>query len=201
MGVASDNSQGEQHESSSRVSSEPVRDVDDHEEVDLSSLLDKQIERDQGDSQRANKLILKICAAVVLLLVIVFAVSAKSRREVGELIQNVRESRDDLDLEKTQTEFSKAYDDVMTKLGSRSGDIDRATRSLGVDPSTVKEDGMDPEMKQMMGGEGTTAGERARIVEKLAGMTGSELPKPAKEEKPAVEEAPLKPGAELESEE
>ncbi len=52
---------------------------------------------------------------------------------------------------------------------------------LGVDPSTVEEDGMDAEMKEMMGGEGRTSAERLRLAENLAHMAGAELPKPAQE--------------------
>ena len=174
--------------------SEALRDLDEKEEVDLSSLLDIQVERVEGDRQRANRLILKVSGALVLLLVMVYALSASSRREVNELIQHFKEGRGDLDAEQTQIEISQAYDDMMATLGSRSTGIDRATHSLGVDPSTVKEDGMDAEMKQMMGGEGRTSGERLRLAEGLAQVAGTELARPpAAEVEPPVKDAAGEP--------
>ena len=110
--------------------------------------------------------------------VVWYALSASSRRAIDGLIQNVKESRHDLDEMNGSGGMLGAYDKVLEKVGSRSTDIDAATRSLGVDPATVEEDGMDTEMKEMMGGEGRTAGERGRMVEGLARLAGTELPKP-----------------------
>ena len=173
------------------------------EEVDLSSLLDLQDAREEGESKRASRVILLSSGCLFVLVVFFCVVTASNRRKVDGLIQNLEESRHELEPVGGKDPFAKAYDDMMDKLGSRSTDIDHATRSLGTDPSTVKEDGMDPEMKQMMGGEGRTAGERQRAVEGLAHLAGSQLPKPNGQERVSAETtepvAPTTPVAPVEN--
>ena len=142
------------------------------EEVDLSSLLDLQDAREDSESKRSSRVILLSGGCLFVLVVFFCVVTASNRSKVDGLIQNLEEARHDLEPVNGKDPIASAYDDMMAKLGSRSTDVDHATRSLGTDPSTVKEDGMDPEMKQMMGGEGRTAGERQRAVEGLAHLAG-----------------------------
>ena len=154
-------------------------DPDELAETDLSSLLDLQDQRHESESKSANRVILRVFGGVVASILLWYAVSPTNRRKVDGLIQNVKESRQDLDEVSSPQKMVSAYDEALAKLGSRSTDIDAATRSLGVDPTTVKEDGMDAEMKGMMGGQGRTVGERKRAVEALAGLAGVHAGKPA----------------------
>jgi len=63
------------------------------------------------------------------------------------------------------------YKKALEKVKVRSEQIDNATVSMGIDPT--KDDGKDPyfeeEMKQMMGGEGKTTGERNRLLKEKFG--------------------------------
>lgn len=63
------------------------------------------------------------------------------------------------------------YKKALEKVKVRSEQIDSATASMGIDPT--KDDGKDPyfedEMKQMMGGEGKTTGERNRLLKEKFG--------------------------------
>lgn len=63
------------------------------------------------------------------------------------------------------------YKKALEKVKVRAEQIDSATASMGVDPT--KDDGKDPyfeeEMKQMMGGEGKTIGERNRLLKEKFG--------------------------------
>lgn len=171
----------------------PDCEPDELEEVDLSSLLDLQDERQEKDSKRTNRVILKSCGLVFVAVLVWYAVSSTHRRQVDGLIQNVKESRTDVKQMSNPKGIMGSYDEVLQKLGSRSEDIDTATRSLGVDPTTVKEDGMDPEMKGMMGGKGRTVGERERMVEGLAHMTGIELAEPNRSAADPEVEPPAEP--------
>ena len=63
------------------------------------------------------------------------------------------------------------YKKALEKVKVRSEQIDSATASMGIDPTKV--DSKDPyfeeEMKQMMGGEGKTTGERNRLLKEKFG--------------------------------
>lgn len=153
-------------------------------EVDLSSLLDLQDERQLHEGKRTNKVILVGFGCALASVLVWYAASEGNRRKVDGLIQNVKESRQESQ-ETGGPDPKNFFDQALEKLGTRSTDIDAATRTLHVDPSTVKEDGMDAEMKGMMGGQGHTVGERKRMVEGLAGAVGIHAGKP-----PSANEAP-----------
>ncbi len=131
MSLSADDSRDEKRSTPLQAPSDVVRDLDEKEEVDLSSLLDLQDKRVEVDSKRTTRVILKVCGSLVILMLIVLAVSSAARREVSGLIENVKESRQQVDAESTNRELSKAYDEIMVKLGSRSTEIDSATRRLG----------------------------------------------------------------------
>lgn len=63
------------------------------------------------------------------------------------------------------------YQKALDKIGTRAQDIDIATESMGVSANQegMKDVYMDAEMKQMMGGEGKTAGERNRMLQEKFG--------------------------------
>lgn len=171
-------------------------------EVDLSTLLDLQIERTAKDSHRANKVILGFCGFLLCLALGWYAASAGNRRKVAALMEDVRASRRDAQLMKSPLSMAGAYDQALEKIGTHSTDIDNASISMGVDPKKVHEDGMEEEMKAMMDGKGQTVGERNRLLQRTAGvMVGSDAKArqlkeasqaahPTVEIKPAVPHAP-----------
>lgn len=146
------------------------------EEVDLSTLLDLQDERHLAESRQSTRLILRFFGFLLIVAGFWYAVSAGNRRKVDGLIQDVKDSRRDLQQISSPEGMTASYDQVLEKLGTRATDIDTASQSLGVDPAGVPEDGMDAEMKTMMGGEGRTAGERQRVVEGVAHAVGMKAP-------------------------
>jgi hypothetical protein len=87
-----------------------------------------------------------------------------------------------------------SYKKALAKIGTRATDIDVATESMGVssDQTGMKDVDMDEEMKQLMGGEGKTVGERNRLLKEKFGYlekTGGKLtppPAPAKTTKPGT---------------
>lgn len=159
------------------------RDSDDTLETDLSSLLDLQLHREVSESKRTNRVFLGGIAILMASGLVWYVASETNRRKVDGLIQNVKESRKDVDQVSNPASMLGTYDEVLAKLGTRSTDIDTATRSMGVEPSTVKEDGMDKEMKDMMGGQGRTVGERDRSLKNLAHAVGIDK-EPAPAHKP-----------------
>jgi hypothetical protein len=171
--------------------------LDEMQEVDLSSLLDLQDKREDHESKRTGRVLLLSCGCLFILIAFCCLVTASNRRAFEGLVRNLEESRRDMDPVGISKPPANPFDDVLQKLGSRSIDVDNATRSLGTDPSTVKEDGMDAEMKQMMGGEGRTSGERQRAVQGLAHLAGVELQKPTgsgnEVAEPKVPKAPKTP--------
>jgi hypothetical protein len=128
-------------------------------EVDLSTLLDLQIERTTKASRQANHLILKFCGFLICLAVGWYAASDGNRRKVAALIEDVRASGRDAQLMKSPLSMAGAYDQALQKIGTHSTDIDHASVSLGVDPQKVHEDG-----------KGQTVGERDRLFQRTAGV-------------------------------
>jgi hypothetical protein len=139
-------------------------------EVDLSTLLDLQIERTAKDSRQANKIILGFCGFLICLALGWYAASDGNRRKVAALIEDVRASGKDAQLMKSPLSMADAYDRALEKIGTHSTDIDNASISMGVDPKKVHEDGMEDEMKAMMDGKGQTVGERNRLLQRTAGV-------------------------------
>lgn len=89
-----------------------------------------------------------------------------------------------------------SYKKSLAKIGTRATDIDVATESLGVssDQTGMADVDMDAEMKQLMGGEGKTIGERNRILKEKFGYlekTGGKLTPPPADPKAAAK--PTKP--------
>ena len=63
------------------------------------------------------------------------------------------------------------YQKALDKIGTRSQDIAAATESMGVSSNQdgMKDVYMDAEMKEMMGGEGKTVGERNKVLQEKFG--------------------------------
>jgi hypothetical protein len=83
---------------------------------------------------------------------------------VREAIQEVRSVGD---IAGMVAKYQKALD----KIGTRAQDIDAATESMGVSSNQegMKDVNLDAEMKEMMGGEGKTVGERNRLLKEKFG--------------------------------
>lgn len=144
-------------------------------EVDLSTLLELQIERTAKDSRQANKIILGFCGLLICLALGWYAASDGNRRKVAALIEDVRASGKDAQLMKSPLSMAGVYDQALEEIGTHSTDIDNASISMGVDPKKVREDGMEEEMKAMMDGKGQTVGKRNRLLQRTAGvMVGSD---------------------------
>jgi len=104
-----------------------------------------------------------------------------------------------------------SYKKALAKIGTRATEINVATESMGVssDQTGMKDVDMDAEMKQLMGGEGKTVGERNRMLKEKFGYlekTGGKLkappvnpkaakpsPIPAKSAKPEATAASTRP--------
>lgn len=143
--------------------------------MDLSTLLDLQDERTAKDSKQANKIILGFCGFVICLGLGWYAAADANRRKVAHLIENIRSSGKDAEMMASPSSMASEYDLALQKLGTHSTEIDSASISLGVDPTKVPEDGMENEMKTMMGGKGVTVGERNRLLQRTVGvMAGSD---------------------------
>lgn len=63
------------------------------------------------------------------------------------------------------------YQKALDKIATRAQDIDAATESMGVSSNQegMKDVNLDAEMKEMMGGEGKTVGERNRLLQQKFG--------------------------------
>jgi hypothetical protein len=87
-----------------------------------------------------------------------------------------------------------AYKKSLAKIATRASDINVATESMGVssDQTGMKDVDMDAEMKEMMGSEGKTVGERNRMIKEKFGYlekTGGKLTPPP------VDPKAVKPGS------
>lgn len=96
-----------------------------------------------------------------------FAWFVQSPQRVSAAKQTFKEIRSAGDV----TGIVAAYKKSLAKIATRASDVNVATESMGVssDQSGMKDVDMDAEMKQMMGGEGKTAGERNRLLKEKFG--------------------------------
>jgi hypothetical protein len=93
-----------------------------------------------------------------------FVSSPERVQAVREAVKEVRSAGD---IAGMVAKYQKALD----KIATRAQDIDKATESMGVSSSLagLKDVNMDAEMKEMMGGEGKTVGERNRLLKEKFG--------------------------------
>lgn len=131
---------------------------------DLESLLDEQALRLKKRRRRANWVILAFFGLMMGSASAWYAKSGVNRQKVADLILDFQSSGKDFKMIGNAVGMADQYDKALDEIGTRSTDIDKATASLGVDPSTVDEDGMDAEMKEMMGGKGQTVNDRNKLI-------------------------------------
>lgn len=163
-------------------------------EEDLSVLLDEQARRLKKKRQRANWVIL------VFLLTLGgsggawYAKSPENRAAVAEILQNLKEGRKDLALVTDPVEMAQQFDESLAEINTRKEAIDQASMAMGIDPTNVAEDGMNAEMKDMMGGEGRTVAERNLMLKQnMGGFVDAQLKRA--QAKKAAREAKAQPAA------
>jgi hypothetical protein len=102
--------------------------------------------------------------------------SPKARAEIMALVPALSQSLEDV---KLVGSITKKYDEQLDQIAVRGDQIADATRAMGVDTDSVSAEGnagLDAEMAQMMGEDGSTTGQRDQalqerfgFVDKLAG--------------------------------
>jgi hypothetical protein len=93
------------------------------------------------------------------------------RRQVDQIAADLMLVGRDLRLASDPVEMRKAYDKSLEKIGTRATAVDNATRSLGIDPTTVTDNDLEAEERQLMGdGVQTVSGRNRLLQAKLGGM-------------------------------
>lgn len=139
-------------------------------EEDLVALLEEQAERLRKRRRGANWVILGFFGLLFTSASAWYASSENNQRKVADLILDFKSSGKDFKMIGNAVGMADQYDKALETIGTRSKDIDQASVSLGVDPTMVTEDGMESEMKEMMGGEGRTVGERNKLLKAKLGV-------------------------------
>jgi hypothetical protein len=132
--------------------------------AELGALLDEQHRRKVSKRRR------ELIATVVIFLGLTggsFAWFVHSPQRVLAAKQAIAEIKSAGDVASIVATYKKS----LAKIATRATDIDNATVSMGVssDQTGMKDVDMDAEMKQLMGGEGKTAGERNRVIKEKFG--------------------------------
>ena len=141
----------------------------------LGALLDDQVRRQARKRRRAA-----LVTATVLLGVTGggFAWFVQSAERFEAFTSAIRELRSVGDVNSMVAKYQQALD----RISARGKQIDHATTVMGVKPNTG--DGLDPhmdaEMKEMIGGEGATIGQRNSALQKTFGEKTTEHDAPLK---------------------
>lgn len=143
--------------------------LDDSAAMELGALLDDQIRR-KASKRRREALV----TAVVLFGLTGggFAWFVQSPTRVEAFTSAIREIRSVGDVKAIVAKYQAALD----RIGARSRQMDQATAAMGVDPAVgnYEDPNFNAEMKEMMGGEGKTVGERNQALEKSFGDKAKE---------------------------
>lgn len=143
--------------------------LDDAASTELGALLDEQITRQRRKRKRD---------ALVTALVLFgmtgggFAWFVQSPDRVDAVRSAMREIRSVGDVKAIVAKYQAALD----RISARSQQIDQATASMGVTagPEDDVDPNMDAEMREMMGGEGKTSGQRNAALQKAFGDRAKE---------------------------
>jgi hypothetical protein len=103
-----------------------------------------------------------------------FAVSPSAQAKVAKIVPLLNDSMRDV---KTLANTKKNFDKQLEQVAARNNQINDATRTLGVDPTTVADgngEEIDGAMKEMSGGQRTTT-ERNKDVQDKLGVVGKLL--------------------------
>jgi hypothetical protein len=137
--------------------------LDDAASTELAALLDEQLQR-QSRKRKMEALV----AALVLFGLTGggFGWFVHSPQRVQAFHEAMREIRSVGDIQSMVAKYQAALD----RIAVRGAQIDQATIAMGADPTSTSGDQyMEAEMKEMMGGEGTTVGQRNKALQKSFG--------------------------------
>jgi hypothetical protein len=138
--------------------------LDDAASTELGALLDEQIAKQRRKRKREA-----LVTAIVLLGLTGggFAWFVQSPERIEAVTSAIREIRSVGDVKSLVAKYQAALD----RIAARSQQIDQASAAMGVKHSAEddKDPNMDAEMKQMMGGEGKTVGQRNAALQKTFG--------------------------------
>ncbi len=143
---------------------------------ELGALLDAQILRKKRKHRRES-----LVAALVLISITGggSAWFVQSPDRVHALVSAIAEIRSVGDVKSMVAK----YQDALKRISARGNQIDQATKAMGITSNGKDEEDpyMNAEMKQMMGGEGKTIGDRAGKMQKAFGHMQKEHGDPAGE--------------------
>ncbi len=144
------------------ASSTPV--LDDAASDELGDLLEKKLKKESSSRKRG-----KFLRFATLILVVGGGITwfVQSEERVDKLKGIVSDVRSATDV----NEMAGSYDESLEKVSARSKQIDQANAAMGVSDSSedLNDPSLDKEMKDMMGGEGKTTGERDRAIQAAFG--------------------------------
>ncbi len=136
---------------------------------ELGTLLDERVARDRRKRKRE----------ILVTLLVVFSITGGG---TGWFVQNpdrvqalkdaIREIRSVGDVKSIVANFQASLD----RVGARSQQLDQATATMGVtaSPEDLADPNMDAEMKELMGGDGKTVGQRNSTLQKAFGERADE---------------------------
>lgn len=139
-----------------------------HEE-DLQALIDEQARRISSRRRLGNRLLLGFFALLLAAGGGAYGLVPSVRQQVNQLAADMKLIGRDMRMASSPEEMKKAYDKSLEKIGTRSTAVDDATRSLGVDPTTVTDNDLSAEERKLMGNEGRTVSERNRTLQTKLG--------------------------------
>ncbi len=133
--------------------------------TEVGLLLDEQRLRLKHKRMRSSVIALASCLALTGGGVGWFVSSPQRIQALKLAVQEVRSAGN-------LTEMLATYQKSLDRVGKHGGHTDQATLALGGDPQAKgqQDPNMDAEMKEMMGGEGKTTGDRSKALQ--SGMVG-----------------------------
>lgn len=170
-----------------------------HEE-DMQALIDEQARRIAARRRRGGRIMLGLIVALMVAGGGAYGYVPGVRQQVDHLVGDLMLVGRDLRMASDPAEMRKAYDKSLEKIGTRSTAVDDATRSLGVDPTTVTDNDLEAEERQLMGNDAQTVSGRNRLLQtKMGNMANGNgvggVSAPSSQPSPAKWPAPTPPPA------
>ena len=130
----------------------------------LGALLDQKFKKEAISRKRAKYATIAVAVIAIGSVIGWFTQNPDRLQAITAAISEIRSVTD-------INQVVGGYEESLDKVSSRSAQIDHASGALGIDPTTVEHEdpNMDTEMKAMMGGEGSTTGDRARALQAAFG--------------------------------
>ncbi|MES2996997.1 MAG: hypothetical protein V4733_09330 [Verrucomicrobiota bacterium] len=131
---------------------------------DLAAVLEERDATRQKKKRGSNLLLLAILLAVPVGGAVYYQTNPAFQAEVKSLLKTLKDGGKDVASVADPTAMKKQFDGSLQKVASRNTDLGNAAGSMGVDTAKVTEDGMNSEMKGMMGGGGRTVADRNALL-------------------------------------